>query len=354
MAPKQRKHKEDRWLPQRVYRGKSAYEWHPKGGGAIKLMPLERDRNGELIETPDIRLKLLQAYDDKRSSLNERDTMIGLFDAYFKSGKFRRLSPQTQDDYRRYRDIVEPVFGKMEPIKVGIHHIRAFMDKKGEQHPVTANRCHSMMTSVFKWGLEYQYCRVNPCNGISKFKEKPRDRYIEDWEYSLVYEIAARHTHYCYLAPLMELQYLCRLRPNEACKLIEENLLEEGIFIDRGKGSDNEITAWSPRLKAAIDFARSLRENHPRMIKNQPLVSNSLGGKILMTTYKTAWSRIMKKAMTEGLEIDGQIVKLQERFTAHDIKAKGLTDHPEKYAGHRTQKMRQIYNRKPDVHCATK
>lgn len=32
--------KKDAWLPSRVYRGKSAYEWHPKSGGCVRLCGL--------------------------------------------------------------------------------------------------------------------------------------------------------------------------------------------------------------------------------------------------------------------------------------------------------------------------
>ena len=58
--------------------------------------------------------------------------------------------------------------------------------------------------------------------------------------------------------------------------------------------------------------------------------------------------------MTEGLEIDGQIIKLKESFTFHDIKAKGVTDHATKASGHRSKKMLAVYDRKPDIINATR
>jgi integrase len=228
------------------------------------------------------------------------------------------------------------------------------MDKRGEKYRVNANRCHSYLSTLFNWGRERQYCEINPCKGVRKFTEKPRDRYVEDAEYNIVYETAAQHETYTYIAPLMELIYLCRLRPNEACKLTEDHCLKDGLFGERGKGSDNEVTEWSDRLKAAVAFARSLRADKPTKIKGQPLVTNSRGGSIPMESFKTAWGRIMTLALSEGALIDGKRVKLESRFTAHDLKAKGLTDHPEKYAGHRSEKMRQVYNRKPDVIKSTR
>ncbi|KAA5637656.1 integrase, partial [Pseudomonas aeruginosa] len=35
--PRPRQNKDDAWMPPRVYLGRSAYEYHPKGGGNIRL-----------------------------------------------------------------------------------------------------------------------------------------------------------------------------------------------------------------------------------------------------------------------------------------------------------------------------
>lgn len=49
----------------------------------------------------------------------------------------------------------------------------------------------------------------------------------------------------------MEFVYLCRARTIEVRKLTESDISEGGIFIDRAKGSVNEITGWSKRLRSA-------------------------------------------------------------------------------------------------------
>ena len=353
MSPKQRKNKEDSWLPSRVYRGKSAYEWHPKGGGSIRLMALVRDENG-IKETPEIKAELLIAFDKAKSSIGAKDKVSDLMDSYFSSRQFKSLSMRSQADQRGYRKIVEPVFGNMPSKNVRQYHVRIFMDKRGEKYQVNANRCHSFLSTLFAWGLERRYCEINPCKGVRKFKETPRDRYVDDDEYNIVYEVAANHSSYAYIAPLMEFIYLCRLRPNEACRLSEDDCLEAGIYARRGKGSDSEITTWSSRLEAAVAFARSLREGHPRRLKSQPLVVNTEGSNIKMESFKTSWGRVMTLALNEGAMIDGKRVRLKDRFTAHDLKAKGVTDHPEKDAGHRSEKMRKVYNRKPDLKQSTR
>lgn len=63
----------------------------------------------------------------------------------------------------------------------------------------------------------------------------------------------------------------------------------------------------------------------------------TVGKAIKAAAFDTAWQRLMGKAMEAGL---------RERFTFHDLKAKGVTDHAEQWAGHRSERMRQVYVRK--------
>lgn len=146
------------------------------------------------------------------------------------------------------------------------------------------------------------------------------------------------------------------MRGCEVIDMTEEtHILEEGIFTDRSKGSNNEITAWSPRLRKAVDDARRLSNpTAPDRLKDRPLFKGPTGGPIGTSARKSAFTRARKKAMEVGLEIDGEFVKLKELFTYHDIKAKGVTDHENKESGHKSKKMQAVYNRKPDIIKSTR
>ncbi len=128
-----------------------------------------------------------------------------------------------------------------------------------------------------------------------------------------------------------------------------------GIFVERGKHSKNEITAWSPRLKKAVEDARRLcNPTAPSRVSKRPLFKGRSGGPITAANRKSGWKRIRDIAMNEGLEIEGKVVKLQTPFTFHDIKAKGITDHESKAGGHRSKKMEAVYDRKPEIIKATR
>jgi len=335
-----RKNPADQWLPPRVYRGKSQYEYRPKSGETIKLLPLVK---GE-PETEVLKAKVWAEYAKAKSAPVSVDDINKLIDAYHKGAQFCQLSANTQADYGHYSKRIRRVFGHMLPQDVQPPHIRQFMDALAAQGKiVTANRHHSYLSVLFGWGIERSWCDKNPAKQVRKFREQARDRYIEEWEYELVLQIA-RASSYPYLAPMMEVAYLCRARSIEVRAMTEANMTPDGIYLKRTKGSISEITGWSERLRKAIAEARSLFPDSPTSM-DRPLFHSKTGMAIPKEAFKTAWGRIMTKAMQSGLK---------ERFTFHDIKARGISDHDNKASGHRSKKMQAVYDRKPGIVPSTK
>lgn len=344
----------DQWLPSRVYRGKSAYEYHPKGGGAIRLLELLKDHQGNFIETDQIKHAVISAKIQAEADLVSREDMNWLIDMHFGSVQFKELSETTKKNDLIKINRIKEVFGRMLPPDVTSGHIRMYMDQVGESSKSSANRDHGLLSRIFNWAKERNLVRENPTHGVKKFTEKPRDRYVEDWEYWLVYE-AALQSSYPWIAPQMEIAYLCRMRSNEVRSiLIDKHLQDDGIFVQRGKGSKNEITAWSDRLRKAVEDADKLSPNAPMRIKDRPLFYNKTGGPVSDSSFKSAWRRVRSSAMESGVVIDGITVKLKESFNFHDLKAKGITDHETKHGGHRSKKMEAVYDRKPEIIKSTR
>lgn len=329
------------WLPLRVYRGRTSYEFRPKSGGALKLGKFKKDDSGKLIEDDKVKLKILNTHASILNGGSDRN-VEWLFQSYFKSKQFIQLAANSQKLYTQLANkYLLPVFGQMEPKAVTPLHIRKFMDKLGDRVESTANRCHTVLSTVFGWGYERNIVLVNPVLGIKKHKEKPRSRYIEDWEFDLVYRIA-QESSYPWIAPMMEIAYLCRMRAIEVRSLTESDLLKEGVFVERRKDSMNEITKWSPRLRKAISDAAKLRKSAS---EDRLLFVSSSNGSIVKTSFDSAWRRIRSKALENGLT---------ESFNFHDLKAKGVTDHSEKASGHKSKKMQAVYDRKPALIDATR
>ncbi|MGB2220863.1 tyrosine-type recombinase/integrase [Neptunomonas sp.] len=317
---------EDQWLPPRVYRGKSAFEFRPADGGCIRLCPLSASQRA-----------VWRRYEEEMSTVEIRSgSFAHLAKDFLESKAFKDLSPRTRKDYLRYSEKVIPVFGKMSANGIKPVHIRQYMDKRGEQTEVQANREHSFMSKVFSWGYERGRVSVNPCLKVRKFTEESRTRYITDDEYLAVLNVARP-----LIRAAMEISYCCAARQGDVLNLTRDQLLEEGIFIKQGKTSKAQIKRWSDRLRSAIDTALSFQK-----VKNLKYVMAVETGEHLTGHKLRQWYREAKR------DAEKNNPHLSFDFTFHDIKAKAISDYEgdkQKFSGHKTAAQVAVYDRKVEV-----
>ena len=303
------------------------------------------------------------AYDNLNIDLSTNDTLRWMLDEYNSSSTNKKNPKSSQDQnhgYRKalvlYKGKTGKLFGDIPLNKIKRRMIRTYL--VDAEHPIGANRQIQYLKAVWNWASQL-YDKVpdtNPCQGVTFNKEKARTRYIEDWEYELVKEVILRTTRSHYLAVLMELAYLCRLRCSEArgLKITDIEFKEGHIKVIRKKGSMGELTHISPRVQTAIDDARRQCPNAPSPIAGGYLLHNAKGLAIGKNKFDSAWKRAMHSAKTVGLTVDGKTIKLEEHFTFHDIKAKGVSDHTEHESGHKSDKAKQVYIRRIQEVEATK
>ncbi len=306
------------WLPPRVYPGRCSFEYRPRGGKMISLCRLSE---------PDL---VWPRYTELTAKPAE-DSIGALLDAYLASDRWQELADDTRRAYERYIKQLRAVFGRMRAQDLRPVHIRKWLDARAKaKSRQLANREFGCLGGVCRWGYERGWFAVNPCKGIRKFREEPRERYVTDDEYAAVYKIAPANVR-----AAMEIAYLCAARVSDVLRLTEFELRDEGIFIRQGKTGKKQIKAWSPRLRAAVELARS----QPSTIGTAVIIHTRKGQRYTRSGFEKAWQRAMKKAKQSG-------------FTFHDLKAKGITDYQgdkKKFSGHRTQRMVEVYDRKPEV-----
>tara|TARA_R110002153_G_scaffold31666_1_gene96262 strand:+ start:1785 stop:2786 length:1002 start_codon:yes stop_codon:yes gene_type:complete len=318
---------EDQWMPQRVYRGRSAFEFRPVGGGAVRLCDLDAKQSD-----------VWSAYEKFMAISNNKHTVKYLVDNFFESADFRELSQHTRKDYQKYSKKILAAFGKMDPNAVNPVHVRKFMDILGQKSPVQANRHKAFLSRVFRWAYERGKVKRNPCQGVKQFKETARDRYIEDYEYDAVYQ------HACpVVKAAMEISYLCMARKADVVKLHQSQLLKEGIFIQQGKTGKKQIKEWGPRLRKAINTANEINPDVFSMF----VLHQKNGHPFAVPSFDQRWRKAIIKAR--------ELTQLPLDFTFHDIKAKGISDFVgtvgEKQAasGHKTESQVRVYDRKVAV-----
>jgi integrase len=247
-------------------------------------------------------------------------TLGWLLSEYHNSKKFQRLSPKTQSDYQSYRErllgyeIEGGVFARAQLEHITKRTIRHFLDVYPA--PVAANRHIAYLKAAWSWVEERHEIPPNPCLKVTMNEETPRDRYVTPEEYQVAYDLACPE-----LKQMMELAYLCRARWSEVMNLTVEDVSDDHVRLIRLKGSEGELTTLSERLRAAVSDVRG----YPYLCHRY-----SRSG------FSSAWRRLMARVEKQGVE----------RFTFHDLKAAGISDHKSNHSGHRSPNMRKVYVRK--------
>ena len=371
---RRRKNPADAWLPNRVYRGKSSYEFRPLGGKAIALCRLMRDESKAIIEPPELKRQVIEAWERASIEIRNVQDVDYWLTKFITSNKFLCLSRHTQSDYTRYIEIavdksnpksqathngIRYVFGKMQPQAVKPTHIRRYMDYwasprtvtldsgkvlASEGKPVTANRHLSCLQSFFKWLRQYvKGMENNPADKIDKFPEVARQVYITDEQYLVLLQ-SAIDSNTPWVFAFLEIAYLCGLRLTEVCRLNHDDIVRESgknyLRIIRQKGSRGELVLIEGRLEVAINFAMSLYPaNRIEPITNRPIIRNTLGDRISRTAVNSAVRRLRKATGIQD-------------FILHDMKKKAGSDG--KDLGHRTKRMADLYNLKLKKDKATR
>ena len=300
--------------------------------------------NGKLLREDSLLSDIWLAYDEMVNCVGSLNWLVS---SYLKSPQFFERAYKTQHEYTLNAQMIlnkrltdGAIFGSIQVGLVTSGVVRRYLDSRKDAQ-VCANREIAFLSAVFSWAKERDMVLTNPCRGVRRNKEQARDRYIEDWEYRLVYDLAKRSGS-PYLCPLMELSYLCRARKKEVINLKNVDVTEGGILIRRTKGSLPELTLYSDRLKAAIQSARNINKD----VDSEYLLHSQCGSRLVSSSVDTAWQRLMINVVGSEIEYEGKKYILKERFTFHDIKAAGVSDHVDNESGHKTEKAKAVYMRK--------
>lgn len=220
------------------------------------------------------------------------------------------------------------------------------VDSVAEKHgPSSAYRVKEFIRRIFNWGSGRGYSPANPVGKPEMPKLRERQR-LPDMEVVRRVEAFARARGNqkqvkgscpLYIWPLMVMLRKCRLRGIEGREMTEAHLLEVGIHCERKKGSRANITQRDALLEEALDFALAYRnqvwekKGRPIPIKpdSRPVFVGKNGQVVSRGAWQTAWCNFIKMAIREG------VISEEERFSAHDLKRRGVTD----TEGNRADKM---------------
>ncbi|HEV2917570.1 MAG TPA: tyrosine-type recombinase/integrase [Candidatus Babeliales bacterium] len=315
--------KNDKHLPPRVYIKHNAYYYVNLNNKWIRLASVSDYA------------KAMAKWAEITSPIRKTTTMHNLFHRYMLEVAPLKSPGSYKKNVYQMKEIRE-VFGDMLPEDITPVDVYRYLDMRGKLAPVSANREKSLLSHVFSMAIRWGIVRDNPCRNVKRLTERPRDRYIEDWEYFEVRKVADLTYQL-----LMDFAYITGQRRGDIIKIKLSDISDDGIKIYQNKTKIKINIKWSIELRKCIDEIMKLPRSK---IVSFTLFCNRKGKPITSAAFDSAWQKIMKAALANG--------KLKESFTFHDIRAKTASDAKNKIdvsalLGHTDIRMTErVYNRK--------
>lgn len=308
-------------LPKKVHYKHGAYYYVTQINGARKWINLGKTE-------PDMYRKLAEI---KAGEFNKGT--LGEYLTTYQTDVIPTKAASTQIENKRQIAVLRKVFGHMRPHEITPVFIYQFMDARGKTSQTSANREKALLSSVFSYLIRWGVVSLNPCKEVHAFTEKPRDRYVEDWEYKAVYNQASP-----LIQVTMELAVISGMRQGDILNIRLIDCQTDGIHLVQNKTGKKQIFEWTKDLRAVVKRAKKLRT----VTSATHLISSEKGKPYASSGFKSIWQRTMNRAIENGA--------IKERFTFHDLRGKAASEHQrgDKLLGHNDPKTTaKHYQRKP-------
>ncbi|MFJ2536650.1 tyrosine-type recombinase/integrase [Pseudomonas sp. NPDC087614] len=320
-----------------------------------------RDADGNRIEIPlggDLDdAKIEWARLDRKAVPKPAHLMGRLFDDY-ESKVIPTLKPGTQSDYQKGLKQLRNAFESAPIEAVSPQVIAQYRDARTAK--VRANREIALLSTMFtfarEWGLTD---KANPCFGLRRNKETPRDFYAGDIIWNAVYEQAGQD-----LRDAMDLAYLTGQRPADVLKASTTDLNHGFLMVGQGK-TDKRLRIRLYDGDKETDLCvliNSLLDRRAQAgTRTSILITNQAGLRMSYNMLRNRWDEARDKAATKAAtDGDTELATTILQFQFRDIRPKAASEIEDivdasRLLGHSTQEMtKKVYRRVGEVVKPTK
>ena len=320
-----------------------------------------RDAEGRRVEIPlgsDLdEAKIEWARLDRKATPKSVLLMGRMFDDY-EEKIIPGLKSGTQDDYLKGLKQLRKAFESAPIEAVSPQVIAQYRDARTAK--VRANREIALLSTMFtfarEWGLTD---KANPCIGLRRNKETPRDFYAGEIVWDSVYAQAPPE-----LKDAMDLAYLTGQRPSDILKASTNDLSNGFLMVGQGK-TEKRLRI---RLHDGVDasalsaFLDALLERKTMAgIKSSSLITNQAGLKMSYPMLRNRWDEAREKAAAKAAsEGDATLSATIRQFQFRDIRPKAASEIEDiadasRLLGHSTQEMtKKVYRRVGEIVKPTK
>lgn len=221
-----------------------------------------------------------------------------------KRGKPRAAS--TREHYLRCLPELRKFFGDNRLDLIEPLHIRQFLTKRS--HKVQANREIAVFSLIWNWARNVgKTAKPNPCPGVERNFESPRERYVHDAEYQAVWEKLP-----FWAQDAVDLLKLTYQRPSDVLRASRTDISDGYLWFKQGKTGKRLGFSIEGEFKAVIERIQSRQRpgvvTSLRLVadeRGQPVTRRRLGDALINARGGSDWQLrdLRAKAITDTEDI---------------------------------------------------
>lgn len=290
----------------------------------MRLPPKVHEKNGRYYYVHQNRWIKLTRCDEGESALYlalheitaDKPASLGqVMNLYIARG-MNEIKASTKARYLTSVERLRHHFGHMRVGTLKPTHVAQFLEtRKREGSPVTANRERAVLSSIHEFGMRQGWIESNPCRGVRRNKERPRERYVTDAEFLEAFEAAPEP-----FQDFLAIALLSGAREGDVRSWGRSVAQGDGLRYRESKTGKPRFVAWSNALRYFIKRAQRRSEGAETLLVNK---------------FGRPW---------EVWAIQSQMRRLPGDWQLRDLRAKAATDATHNILGHRSA-MLNVYQR---------
>ena len=309
--------------------------------GEVPLKEIRALAGRELLKVRMGETDLLRRKQERRDSATVAEAVETFFEE-FCPNRIRngRMAPRTAHDYRKMAErYLLPAIGNRDVDEIERFHIETMMNPL---RPVLRNRVLALASRIFRYfedqGLRKQYS--NPCRGVERSREEPRDRTLSKAEISALGKALARADVHPVKRAAIQFAMLTGLRISEVISLRWDcvDFESRSVLLPTTK-TGRRI---HPLSTAALDILSKLGIHGDHVFCIGPSKP---------VTYTIVRLAFLKAAKAAGLK-DVRLHDLRRTFMTRAAES-GISSHTLRdLLGHKTAMMADRYVRRANIPVA--
>lgn len=264
----------------------------------------------------------IEAAADAPPAVTDPTNSLGALMDRYEREIISRKAPATQRANGFALKSLRKVFASAPIGQVTPQHIAQYRDARRDQAPVAANREVSLLSHIFTKGREWGLLNgPNPCQGIERVPERPRDYYLDAGVWAALHAAAPPE-----LQDAMDLAYLTGQRPADVLRMRLTDIQEGALEVRQAKTGHKlrillEVKGVQTDLGRLIDRLRA----RPRAIGSFFLVALPASGRPLSAIMLQKRMR-RARAAAVAAAIDPALAERIGQAQFRDIRPKAASE----------------------------